>query len=95
MKRFVALLLLCGILSGCSAFPAETVPPSDAETRIPETEASSLQVTGEVVQIDLRDQEITVSGDDGGCLSRDGIVLLSAADVDDLICERQCVQEIA
>ena len=74
MKRFVALLLLCGILSGCSAFPAETVPPSDAETRIPETEASSLQVTGEVVQIDLRDQEITVSGDGSGVYTSRDII---------------------
>ena len=74
MKKLFALLLVCCMLCGCTATPAQTTVPAENETQPPVTDAPELQVTGDVVQIDLRDQDITVSGDGSGVYTSRDIV---------------------
>ena len=67
MKKILAMLLSCALLTGCTAAPAESTPPQ-MEPVV--TEAA--KVTGPVVEITLKGQEISVSGGDGGVfISRD------------------------
>ena len=72
MKKLFALLLAGCMLAGCTAAPAETTTP--AQTRPPETEAAQLPLTGDVVKIELRDQDITVSGDGSGVYTSRDII---------------------
>ena len=74
MKKLFALLLVCCMLSGCTTAPAQTTVPAEDETQPPVTSAPEFQVTGDVVQIDLRDQDITVSGDGSGVYTSRDIV---------------------
>ena len=80
MKKFFALLLVCCMLCGCTAAPADTTAPAEitgsaqVETQPPATDAPEFQLTGDVVQIDLRDQDITVSGDGSGVYTSRDIV---------------------
>ena len=74
MKKLFALLLVCCMLCGCTAAPAETTVPAEDDTQPPVTDAPEFQVTGDVVQIDLRDQDITVSGDGSGVYTSRDIV---------------------
>ena len=81
MKKMFAFLLACCMLSGCTAAPAETTEPPAVETQLPVTEtmapatdAAQIPLAGEVVEITLQDQDITVSGDGSGVFtSRDVI----------------------
>ena len=81
MKKLFALALVCALLTGCGAVPAETTAPSEAETQAPvlepqisATEAPQFQLTGDVVEIQLLDQDITVSGDGTGVYTSRDIV---------------------
>ena len=74
MKKLFALLLVCCMLCGCTAAPARTTAPVEDETQPPVTDAPAFQVTGDVVQIELRDQDITVSGDGSGVYTSRDIV---------------------
>jgi len=74
MKKLFALLLVCCMLCGCTAVPAETTVPPEMENQTPVTDAPEFQVTGDVVQIDLRDQDITVSGDGSGVYTSRDII---------------------
>ena len=74
MKKLFALLLVCCMLSGCTTAPAQTTVSAEDETQPPVTSAPEFQVTGDVVQIDLRDQDITVSGDGSGVYTSRDIV---------------------
>ena len=71
MKKLFVLLLVCCMLCGCTSAPAETNAP---ETQPTETEAVQVVLTGDVVEIQLRDQEIAVSGDGSGVYTSRDIV---------------------
>ncbi|MBR6595934.1 MAG: carbohydrate-binding domain-containing protein [Oscillospiraceae bacterium] len=74
MKKLFALLLACCMLCGCTAVPVETTVSAEKETQPPMTDAPDFQLAGDVVQIDLRDQDITVSGDGSGVYTSRDIV---------------------
>lgn len=74
MKKLFALLLVCCMLSGCAAAPVETTVPAVMESQPLGTEDAPVQLTGDVVEIDLRDQDITVSGDGSGVYTSRDII---------------------
>lgn len=74
MKKMLALLLVCGMLTGCAGTPAETVAPTQASTQSQVTETVRQPVTGDIVDITLMDQGITVSGDGSGVYTSRDII---------------------
>jgi len=74
MKKLLALLLACAMLSGCTAAPAETTAPAETETQPAPTVTEPFQISGEVIEIRLDGQDITVSGDGSGVFTSRDIV---------------------
>ena len=72
MKKFLTILLCCALLTGCAAAPAATTAPT--ETQAAEPQPPQFQITGDVVEIELRDQDITLSGDGSGVYTSRDIV---------------------
>ena len=83
MKKIAALVLTCCLITGCSAAPVETTVPAVAEIQVPETEAIQFRPVGEVVAIQLQNQNITVAGDGSGVfVSRDIVYYEDKAEYD-------------
>jgi len=60
MKKMLALLLCAAMLTGCTAAPDQTTSPT--ETQIPATEAEQPVYQGDVVDILLEGQNVTIGG---------------------------------
>ena len=61
VKKLLALFLICGLLSGCGSQPAETTAPTQAQP--PSMESAQTPIQGNIVEIRLNGQDITVSGE--------------------------------
>ena len=68
MKKLLAIVLTCALLTGCGAKPAETSPSTSVPETAAPTEAVEVvkEVTGDIVDILLEGQNITVSGEADG-----------------------------
>ncbi len=67
MKKLLSIALCAALLTGCTAAPVESTPPQ-TDPVVTET----AKVTGPVVEIELKDQDIAVSGPaEGVFISRD------------------------
>ncbi len=72
VKKLLALFLICGLLSGCGSQPAETTAPTQAQP--PAMESAQTPIQGNIVEIRLNGQDITVSGDGSGVYTSRDIV---------------------
>ena len=72
MKKILSLVIACCLMAGCTAAPAESTAPMASEEQTSETGSSQFLPEGDVVQISLDNQNVTISGDGSGVfLSRD------------------------
>ena len=85
MKKSLAILLLCALLTGCGAQPAESTPGTTAPAPTEVTEPAEVvkEITGDVVDIALDGQNITVSGDAEGVYTSRDIVYYEDRDTYD------------
>ena len=74
MKKLLVLLLVCCMLTGCGIPPAETTAPTEAEIQPTDPPVPQFQLTGDLVDIKLRDQSITITGDGSGVYTSRDIV---------------------
>ena len=74
MKKLLALLLACTMLAGCTAAPAETTAPAEPDTQPVPTVTEPFQVSGDVTEIRLDGQDITVTGNGSGVFTSRDIV---------------------
>ena len=73
MKKLFALTLAAALLTGCAAAPDRTAAPDDTtaptEARMPAAEPPQFRFDGEIVDITLKENEISAGG--GVNVSRD------------------------
>ena len=76
MKKVLSLILACALLTGCGARPEETTPGTTAPASVETTAPAEVvkEITGDVVDILLDGQDITVSGDGSGVYTSRDII---------------------